>query len=65
MLQALKFFMNQKHYFDKLVEIALISVAKDGGGESGFSLPSAIINLVIQKDGIQQARKMYKRYVCR
>ncbi|KAK9227687.1 hypothetical protein WN943_012742 [Citrus x changshan-huyou] len=62
-LMALKFFMNQKHYFDKLVEIALISVAKDGGGESGFSLPSAIINLVIQKDGIQQAREMYKRFL--
>lgn len=62
-MQALKFFANQKHYFEKLVEISLISVAKDVGSEYGFSLPSAIINFVLQKDGIQHAREMYKRYV--
>lgn len=45
------------------MEISLISVAKDGGGEYGFSLPSAIINIVLQKEGIQQAREMLKRYV--
>ncbi|KAJ0017649.1 hypothetical protein Pint_09885 [Pistacia integerrima] len=62
-LMALKFFANQKHYFEKLVEISLISVAKDVGSEYGFSLPSAIINFVLQKDGIQHAREMYKRFL--
>ncbi|KAJ4703888.1 U3 small nucleolar RNA-associated protein 6-like [Melia azedarach] len=60
---ALKFFINKKSYFEKLVEISLISVAKDGGGEYGFSLPSAIINIVLQKEGIQQAREMLKRFL--
>ncbi|KAI9197765.1 hypothetical protein LWI28_004030 [Acer negundo] len=62
-LMALKLFANQKQYFEKLVDISLISVAKDGGGENGFSLPSAIITFVLQKDGIQHAREMYKRFL--
>ncbi|KAK2644522.1 hypothetical protein Ddye_019717 [Dipteronia dyeriana] len=62
-LMALKLFVNKKQYFEKLVDISLISVAKDGGGENGFSLPSAIINFVLQKDGIQHARDMYKRFL--
>ncbi|KAK3188409.1 hypothetical protein Dsin_027970 [Dipteronia sinensis] len=62
-LMALKLFANQKQYFEKVVDISLISVAKDGGGENGFSLPSAVINFVLQKDGIQHAREMYKRFL--
>ncbi|RVW46023.1 U3 small nucleolar RNA-associated protein 6-like [Vitis vinifera] len=60
---ALKFFSNHKHFFDKLVDISLVSLAKDGGSENGFCLSSAIVNFVLQKDGIQSAREMYKRYV--
>ncbi|KAL5773281.1 hypothetical protein ACOSQ2_013205 [Xanthoceras sorbifolium] len=62
-LMALKLFANQKQYFEKLVGISLISVAKGGGGEYGFSLPSAVINFVLQRDGIQQAREMYRRFL--
>ncbi|PSS04694.1 U3 small nucleolar RNA-associated protein [Actinidia chinensis var. chinensis] len=62
-LSALKFFSNQRHYFDKLVELSLVSLTKDGGNDDGFSLSSAIVNFVLQKDGIQRARDMYKRYL--
>lgn len=62
-LQVLKFFANQKRFFDKLVEISLASLARDGGSENGFSLSSAIVNFVLQKDGVQHAREMYKQYV--
>jgi U3 small nucleolar RNA-associated protein 6 len=61
MLQALNLFAKQKKYLDKLVEISLISVAKDGGSDDGFSLSSAIVNFMLQKDGIHKARKTYKR----
>lgn len=64
-MQALKFFSNHKQSFDKLVDISLVSLAKDGGSENGFCLSSAIVNFVLQKDGIQCARQMYKRYVVR
>lgn len=60
--QALKFFANHKHIFDKLVELSLVSLAKDGGSDNGFSLSSAIVNFVLQKDGVQRAREIYKRY---
>lgn len=56
-------FSNQKEYFDKLVEIAIVSLAKDGGSDDGFSLSAAIVNFVFQEDGIRKARDMYKRYV--
>nr|XP_023919476.1 U3 small nucleolar RNA-associated protein 6 homolog [Quercus suber]POF25254.1 u3 small nucleolar rna-associated protein 6 like [Quercus suber] len=62
-LMALKFFANQKRFFDKLVEISLASLARDGGSESGFSLSSAIVNFVLQKDGVQHAREMYKQFL--
>lgn len=62
-LMVLKFFTNQKEYFDKLVEIAIVSLAKDGGSDDGFSLSSAFVNFVFQKDGIQKARDMYKRFL--
>lgn len=45
------------------MEISLVVLAKDGGSDIGFSLSSAIVNFVLQKNGIQRAREMYKRYV--
>ncbi|KAI8567365.1 hypothetical protein RHMOL_Rhmol02G0116200 [Rhododendron molle] len=60
---ALKFFSNQRHYCDQLVELSLVSLAKDGGSDDGFSLSSAIVNIVLQKDGIKSARDMYKRFL--
>lgn len=64
-LQALKFFANHKHIFDKLVEMSFVALARYGGGEDGFSLSSAIVNYILPKDGIQCAREMYRRYVKR
>lgn len=61
-MQALKFFANKRRYFKKLVEISLNLLARDGGSDDGFSLSSAIVNFVLQKDGIQSARDIYKRY---
>ncbi|XP_061988076.1 uncharacterized protein LOC133706554 [Rosa rugosa] len=62
-LMALKFFANQKHYFDKLVEISVRSLTKDGGSEQGFSLSAAIVHFVLQKDGVPHAREIYKRFI--
>ncbi|KAL5578821.1 hypothetical protein UlMin_011263 [Ulmus minor] len=62
-LMALKFFANQKEHFGKLVESSIIASAKDGGSDDGFSLSSAIVNFVLQKDGIQNAREVYKRFL--
>lgn len=61
-MQALKYFSTQKQ-FDKLVETSMISLAKDGGSDDGFSLSSAIVNFVLQRDGLGSARELYKRYV--
>lgn len=44
------------------MELSLVSLAKDGGSDDGFSLSSAIVNVVLQKDGIKRARDMYKRF---
>jgi len=44
------------------VEISVLSLARDGGSESGFSLSSAIVSFILQKDGIHKARDIYKRY---
>lgn len=63
LIQALKFYANQRQYFDKLVDISVISLTRHGGSENGFSLSSAIVTFILQKDGIQQARDIYKRYV--
>lgn len=60
-LQALRHFANQKNYFEELVEIAFVSLAKNSCKESGFSPSSAIINFVLQKEGIERARDIYKR----
>ncbi|EEF43845.1 U3 small nucleolar RNA-associated protein 6 homolog [Ricinus communis] len=62
-VMAIKLFAVEKHYFEQLVEMSFISVAKDGGGDHGFSLPSAIVNCVLQKNGIQFARETYKRFL--
>ncbi|XP_010278634.1 PREDICTED: U3 small nucleolar RNA-associated protein 6 homolog isoform X2 [Nelumbo nucifera] len=63
-LMAIKLFSNHKDYFDKLVQISLILLAKGGDdSESKFSLSSAIVNWVVQRDGILRARDMYKRLV--
>lgn len=64
-MQALKLFSTQKEYFGKLVDLSVVSLARDGDRDNGFSLSSAIVNFVFQKDGIQIAREMYKRYVIR
>uniref|UniRef100_A0A6N2KW93 U3 small nucleolar RNA-associated protein 6 homolog C-terminal domain-containing protein n=1 Tax=Salix viminalis TaxID=40686 RepID=A0A6N2KW93_SALVM len=58
-LMALKCFAKDKKYMDKLVETTLISVAKDGGSDDGFSLSSVIVNFMLQKDGIHA----YKRFL--
>ncbi|CAH2056592.1 unnamed protein product [Thlaspi arvense] len=60
-LNALKFFLNQKQYFDKLVELSLVSLIKDGGSDDGFSLSTAIVNVFLEQDGVQSARETYKR----
>lgn len=62
-LTVLKFFANQSNYFDKLVEISLLALAKSGGNEDGFSLSSAIVDFVLQKDGIQRSREVYKKFL--
>ncbi|KAJ7946307.1 U3 small nucleolar RNA-associated protein 6-like [Quillaja saponaria] len=62
-LMALKFFANHRDYFDKLVEISIASLAKDCGSETECSLSSAVVNFVLQKDGIQNARKIYMRFL--
>ncbi|XP_028759378.1 U3 small nucleolar RNA-associated protein 6 homolog [Neltuma alba] len=62
-LMALKFYANQRPYFNKLLEISVTTLARDGGSENGFSLSSAIVKFILQKDGIQQTRETYKRFL--
>lgn len=62
-IQAFKFYASKRRYFDKLVEISFLPLARDGGSESGFSLSSTIVGFILQKDGIHKARDTYKRYV--
>ncbi|TKY53997.1 U3 small nucleolar RNA-associated protein 6-like [Spatholobus suberectus] len=62
-LKALKFYANQRQYFDKLVEISVVTLVRDGGSENEFSLSSAIVSFILQKDGIQQTRDIYKRFL--
>ncbi|XP_011096052.1 U3 small nucleolar RNA-associated protein 6 homolog isoform X2 [Sesamum indicum] len=61
--KGLKYFANQRQYFDKLVETSLLLLAKDGGSDSGFSLSSTIVNYILQRDGVESAREMYKRFL--
>ncbi|KAL3820725.1 hypothetical protein ACJIZ3_006630 [Penstemon smallii] len=62
-LMGLKFFSNQRHYFDKLVETSLYVLAKDGGSDGSFSLSSIIVTYILQRDGVERAREMYKRFL--
>ncbi|KAK7396513.1 hypothetical protein VNO78_17574 [Psophocarpus tetragonolobus] len=62
-LKALKFYANQRQYFDKLVEISVVTLVRDGGSENGFSLSSAIVSFILQKDGIQKSRDIYNRFL--
>nr|CAB3451665.1 unnamed protein product [Digitaria exilis] len=62
-IQAMKFFSNEKIYFEKLVKCAMLSLGLAGGSDSGASVSSAIIGWYFQRDGMKQARKMYKRFL--
>lgn len=61
-MQALKYFSTHKKFFHKLVEISMISLAKYGGSDDGFSLFATIVNFVLQNNGFESARELYKRY---
>lgn len=60
-VMALELFAKDKKYFGKLIDLALVSLAKDGGQEDGFSLSVAIVDFICLHNGIQQARDFYKR----
>ncbi|VAH46642.1 unnamed protein product [Triticum turgidum subsp. durum] len=60
---AMKLFSHEKIYFEKLVKCAMLSLSSAGGSDCGASVSSAFIGWVLQKDGIKQARKMYKRFL--
>ncbi|KAK6149739.1 hypothetical protein DH2020_017264 [Rehmannia glutinosa] len=62
-IMGLKYFANQRRHFDKLVETSILVLAKYGGSDSGFSLSSTILNFILQRDGVESARKMYKRFL--
>ena len=57
----MKLFSNEKIYFEKLVKCAMLSLSLTSGNDSGASVASAIIGWYLQRDGMKQARKMYKR----
>jgi len=57
----MKLFSNEKIYFEKLVKCAMLSLSLAGGNDSGALVASAIIGWYLQRDGMKQARKMYKR----
>ncbi|XP_042376383.1 U3 small nucleolar RNA-associated protein 6 homolog [Zingiber officinale] len=60
-LMVLKFFSNYKEYFQKLLMILETALGKAGSSYSGTSVASAVLNLIFQREGIQQTRGMYKR----
>lgn len=60
-IMDLKYFIDQRHYFDKLVETSFSSLAEPGGTDSEFSLSSAIVNIILQRNGIENARLIYKQ----
>ncbi|CAM0905137.1 unnamed protein product [Alopecurus aequalis] len=60
---AMKLFSHDKKHFKKLVKCATLSLSSAGGSDWGASVSSAIVGWVFQKDGIKQARKMYKRFL--
>ncbi|XP_073118522.1 uncharacterized protein [Henckelia pumila] len=62
-LMGLKYFANQRHYFDKLVDTAVLLLAKYGGSDCGFSLSSIIVNYILQRDGVDSTRLVSKRFL--
>ncbi|KAL7088652.1 hypothetical protein ACP275_13G140900 [Erythranthe tilingii] len=60
---GLKYFANHRHHFDKLVEASFSSLTKDGGSDSGFSLSSTIVNFILERDGVDSSRQIYKRFL--
>uniref|UniRef100_A0A0E0JUE7 Suppressor of forked domain-containing protein n=1 Tax=Oryza punctata TaxID=4537 RepID=A0A0E0JUE7_ORYPU len=60
---AMKLFSHEKVYFEKLVKCAMLSLSCAGGSDCGASVSSAIVGWILQRDGIKQARKMYKRFL--
>ncbi|KAK4755081.1 hypothetical protein SAY87_008838 [Trapa incisa] len=62
-LMALDIFANRKHYLEKLVEIAFVSLLKNGSTEDGFSVSSAFVKFYLEKDGIECAREIYKKFL--
>lgn len=62
-LMALKYFSAHKQFLDKLLETSMTLLAKDGGSDDGFSLSSTIVNFVLQRDGLGNARELYKRFL--
>ncbi|MCD7471444.1 U3 snoRNP protein [Datura stramonium] len=62
-LMALRYFSAHKQFLDKLVETSMTLLAKDGGSDDGFSLSSTIVSFVLQRDGLGNARELYKRFL--
>uniref|UniRef100_J3MI18 U3 small nucleolar RNA-associated protein 6 homolog n=2 Tax=Oryza brachyantha TaxID=4533 RepID=J3MI18_ORYBR len=60
---AMKLFSHEKIYFEKLVKCAILALSSAGGNDCGASVSSAIVGWVLQRDGIKQTRKMYKRFL--
>ncbi|KAL6647631.1 hypothetical protein ACP70R_015068 [Stipagrostis hirtigluma subsp. patula] len=60
---AMKLFSHEKIFFEKLVKCAMLSLSSAGGSDSGASVSSAVVGWVLQRDGVKQARKMYKRFL--
>ncbi|CAL5077459.1 unnamed protein product [Urochloa decumbens] len=58
---TMKLFSHEKMYFKKLVECAMLSLSLASGSDLGASVASAIVGWYLQRDGMKQARKMYKR----
>lgn len=58
---AIKYFSNNKEYFEKLVQNFMIFMARGGGTESNSSVAFAIVNWVLERHGIQHAREIYNR----
>ncbi|CAH2070259.1 unnamed protein product [Thlaspi arvense] len=63
-LTAFKFFAHQKNYLNKLVELSILTVAKgNNGSDHAFSLASAVVKLVLEREGSRSAREIYKRFL--
>ncbi|MQM15773.1 hypothetical protein Taro_048723, partial [Colocasia esculenta] len=58
---AIKFFSNRKEYFEKLVQSFMFQLAKTAGGDGGYFISCAIVNCILQRDGVKHARGMYQR----